>query len=124
MGMRYSAGLRLSYRRGKLMAAYLALPERRSVPVARSREAPEGLVVDYDKEGHEIGIEIVDPCPEVLEELLKLTRKLGVPNAEEEVDPLRRELAREGTDAAKVPTEAAASDAGAPEAVVSGPANR
>jgi uncharacterized protein YuzE len=91
--MHMAMGLTLSYYRGKLMAGYFTLPVERHGPVARSKELPEGLVVDYDEDGHEVGIEIVDPSPEAAEALLRLAKQLQLPNAEEELAPLRRQVA-------------------------------
>ena len=91
--MRMGTELTLSFLRGKLMAGYLSLPRERVGPVARTRELPEGLVVDYDEDGHEIGVEIVDPCPEAVEALFRLVEELHLPDAEEELAPLRRQVA-------------------------------
>ena len=75
------------------MAAYLTLPGEESDRVARSERTPEGMVIDYAKDGREVGIEILDSCPETLEALLALMKHLGVPDAEREIQPLRQQMA-------------------------------
>ena len=91
--MRKITELTLSFLRGKLIAGYLSLPGEGVGPVARRMEMPEGLVVDYDEEGREVGVEIVDPCPEAVEALFRLVDELHLPDAEEELAPLRRQVA-------------------------------
>lgn len=53
--------LEVTFRHGRPLAAYLYLPRRSDQQVQPTRQAGEGLVVDLDRDGVPIGIEITAP---------------------------------------------------------------
>ena len=87
--MQQGISLKMSCRRGKVMAGYLYLPRRANDRAARSRITESGLVIDYASDGRPIGVEIPNPTPKSLEALIELMRKLDCPNPELELGPLR-----------------------------------
>ena len=84
--------LKLSCRRGKVLAGYLTLQRRKGDKVARSAKTDTGLVVDYAADGRAVGIEIPNPSQESLQALLSLLDTLGLKDAEKELPPLRAVL--------------------------------
>ena len=68
--------LEITYR-GCPIAAYLYLPRRLKDRSHRSTAAAPGLVVDFDREGRPIGIEITAPGKISLAGLNKVLRDLG-----------------------------------------------
>jgi len=81
--------LTVSYLHGRILAAYLTLRPMPDMCVARSHKTPEGLVIDYDKDDRELGIEIPTPTPQAVRALEKLLGELHVDNAEKELGPLQ-----------------------------------
>jgi hypothetical protein len=72
--------LQITYRHGRPMAAYYHLPrqaEAAATHVARSREAPAGLVVDESQQGRALGIEITEPAAVTLGIFNGLLDELG-----------------------------------------------
>jgi uncharacterized protein YuzE len=59
--------LEITYRNGKLLAAYLYLTRQPHDCSARCEEAERGLVIDYADDGRPIGIEITSPSNLTLE---------------------------------------------------------
>jgi len=53
--------LEITYRKGRLMAAYLYLPREIGEKSKRTEKLSEGILVDYGKSNRPIGIEIIDP---------------------------------------------------------------
>jgi hypothetical protein len=53
--------LTVTYRNGKILAAYFPLPRKSGDLAARSKKAERGLVVDFSADGRPIGIEITSP---------------------------------------------------------------
>ncbi len=81
--------LELTYRRGKLFAAYLHLPRYQSDEVVRSQKVAEGLVVDYAEGDHPIGIEIVSPSIVSPDAVYRLLQELHCEQvSKEELAPL------------------------------------
>lgn len=68
--------LKVTYRQGKPLAAYLYFGRLPGDRVERSCEEGEGLVVDYASDGRAIGIEIVNPSSVSLEGINKLLARL------------------------------------------------
>ena len=78
----------VTYRRGKIVAGYLHLPDREGDHAARSREADSGLVVDFAEDGRPIGIEITLPSVVTVEAVNKVLAELKLaPVADEELWP-------------------------------------
>jgi len=92
-GMTTATSLRLSYRRGKILAGYVTLCHETGKRAARSKKTPDGLVIDYDEDGNALGIEVPTPCPTTVAALLRRMNELGVPDAETELLPLQKQLA-------------------------------
>jgi hypothetical protein len=83
--------LDISYRKGKPMAAYLALAEGPAPERLRSEERGTGLVVDFGPDGHAVGVEITAPSAFTLAALNAVLASLGQPPAtEQEISPLLR----------------------------------
>ena len=53
--------LEVTYRNGKMLAAYLYLPRNPDDKAARSERREGGLVIDYAPDGRAIGIEFTSP---------------------------------------------------------------
>ena len=85
--------LRLSCRRGKVLAGYLYLPRKAGDRVARSARTDQGLVLDYAGDGRLIGIELPDPTPDALGALLGKMKELHCADPEQELRPLMQALA-------------------------------
>jgi uncharacterized protein YuzE len=75
--------LEVTYRQGRAMAAYLYLPRRPGERSFRSRKADPGLVIDFNRSGKPIGIEITAPDKVTAAALNRVLRDLGL-------DPIRR----------------------------------
>ena len=53
--------LEVTYRKGKLLAAYLYLPRKLGEKSVRTEKLSEGILIDYGEFNQPIGIEITDP---------------------------------------------------------------
>ncbi len=73
------AYLEVTFRRGRPLAAYLYLPRRGSEKSHRTVRAESGLVIDFDRQGRPIGIEITAPTKVSLVLLNNTLRSLGLP---------------------------------------------
>lgn len=71
--------LEITYRHGRALAAYYRLGLRTDGPVARSQPAPHGLIVDLDREGRPLGIEISSPAALTLAAFNEALMTLGLP---------------------------------------------
>jgi uncharacterized protein YuzE len=82
--------LQITYRKGRLLAAYVYLAHPTGERSAKTEASPDGLVVvDYAADGRPIGIEITAPQAVTLERLNGLLRELGqLPLPEAEFRPL------------------------------------
>jgi hypothetical protein len=82
--------LQITYRKGRVLAAYLYLAGETGEKSARMEPSQDGLlVVDYSAEGRPIGIEIISPDAVSLGRLNQVLVRLGfIPLAEEEYRPL------------------------------------
>ena len=82
--------LEITYRRGKLVAAYLYLPRQPREKVKRTSKAAEGVLVDYNKAGKPIGVEITAPQHVSWEVINQIILGLNLPPvSKEELAPLR-----------------------------------
>ncbi|MDP2361502.1 MAG: DUF2283 domain-containing protein [bacterium] len=66
--------LEVTYRHGKVLAAYLYLPRRTQDRCDHSVEREAGIVVDFHKDGRPIGLELTDPArvsAEIINRILK-----------------------------------------------------
>ena len=71
--------LEVTFRQGRPFAAYLYLPRRPGEKSYRTRRVEPGLVVDFNRRGRPIGIEITAPTKVSLTMLNRLLRELGAP---------------------------------------------
>ena len=82
--------LEVTFRRGRMLAAYLYLPRKAGEKSARTVPMPHGLMVDYAADGAPIGIEITAPERITVAEIDELLRALGFDATEpDELSPLR-----------------------------------
>jgi hypothetical protein len=81
--------LEVTYRAGKLLAAYLYLPRRDGDRSVRVEERSPGYLVDWTEDGRPIGIEMPSPSLVTLEHLNQVLAELHLePAAPGEVAPL------------------------------------
>ncbi len=71
--------LEATFRRGRPIAAYLYLPRRPGEKSHRTFKADSGLVVDFNRSGKPIGIEITAPEKATLSVLNRALQDLGLP---------------------------------------------
>ena len=82
--------LEVTYRRGKLIAAYLHLRPQEGVRSARVAKCGLGLLVDLAQDGRPIGIEIAIPSLVTLEAVNGILDSYGLPHiASEDLAPLK-----------------------------------
>ncbi len=82
--------LEVTYRKGRPFAAYYSLPRSPRQKVHRSRRMDGGLVVDSDRGGAPLGIEITAPTVVTLTAVNRVLRDLGLPTlTRAEFKPLR-----------------------------------
>ena len=89
--------LDVSYRDGRVLAAYLTFGRESGDSTAWSDEVERGLVVDYAADARPIGLELVDPDGTTLEAVSRVLVVLGQPPAtDRELAPLFGASARAG----------------------------
>ncbi len=71
--------LEVTFRQGQPMAAYLYLPRRAGEKSYRTSKADPGLVIDLNRKGKPIGIEITAPAKLTVAALNRVLRNLGLP---------------------------------------------
>ncbi|HXO18397.1 MAG TPA: DUF2283 domain-containing protein [Thermoanaerobaculia bacterium] len=76
-----SSYLEVTFRHGRALAAYLYLPREPGEKSARTSRVEPGLVIDFDKSGRPIGIEITAPSRLTLAALNRVLLDLGLPAA-------------------------------------------
>lgn len=82
--------LEVTYRKGRPLAAYYSLARRAGEKSHTSRPVERGLVVDFARDGHPIGIEITAPSTVTLAALNRVLKGLGFPAlTRAEFGPLR-----------------------------------
>jgi uncharacterized protein YuzE len=75
--------LEVTFRRGKPLAAYYYLRRQPGQKSFKTRRVEPGMVIDFDRKGRPIGIEITTPSKLALTSINRILRELGLP-------PLRR----------------------------------
>ena len=73
------SSLQVTYLHGRAIAAYYYLPRGAKAVCSRTREVGPGLLVDYDRKGNGIGIEILEPEAISLVKMNRILRELGQP---------------------------------------------
>jgi len=83
--------LQLTYRKGRVFAAYLHLSHPTGEKSTKTVASPDGLlVVDYSASGRPVGVEITAPQAVALERLNQLLTDLGeAPLAELDYRPVQ-----------------------------------
>jgi uncharacterized protein YuzE len=71
--------LEVTFRHGRPMAGYLYLPRSPEDRSFRTSRRDPGLVIDFNRDGKPIGIEITAPTQIVLDDLNRVLTELGVP---------------------------------------------
>ena len=69
--------LEVTFRHGNAIAAYLYLPRKRREKSCRTIRAHGGLLVDFNRSGKPIGIEITAPSKLTVVTLNRVLRELG-----------------------------------------------
>ncbi len=70
--------LEVTFRHGRALAAYYYLPRRPGEKSCRTAVAAPGLLIDFNRRGKPIGIEITAPSKVTLAALNRILRSLGV----------------------------------------------
>jgi len=82
--------LEVTFRHGRPIAAYLYLPRRPGEKSHRTAKAEPGLLIDFNRDGKPIGIEITAPTMVTAAALNEVLRGLDQPAIEQEdLAPLR-----------------------------------
>jgi len=81
--------LEVTYRRGKILAAYLYLPRKTDDTSMRTQEIQPGLVIDFSADGRAIGVELTAPQLVTPEAINRALEQIGQePMAAAEMTPL------------------------------------
>ncbi len=82
--------LEVTFRHGRPMAAYLYLPRDPGEKSCRTSMADPGLIVDWNRSGRPIGIEITAPAQLTVAAINSVLQDLGLPRMEaSDLAPLR-----------------------------------
>ncbi len=82
--------LEVTFRHGRPLAAYLYLPRDPGDKSFRTSKADPGLIVDWNRSGKPIGIEITAPAQLTVAAINKLLDDLGLAEMEDsDLAPLR-----------------------------------
>ena len=82
--------LEVTFRRGRPLAAYLYLPRQPTDKSYRTERVEPGLVIDYNRRGKPIGVEITVPARLSAPALNRVLRRLGLPTVTRaDLAPLR-----------------------------------
>jgi len=82
--------LEVTFRHGRVLAAYYYLPRRAGQKSYRTEEVEPSVVVDYSRAGRPIGIEITAPDRVTLTKMNRVLKHLGQPILRpEDLAPLR-----------------------------------
>jgi uncharacterized protein YuzE len=84
------AYLEVTYRKGRVLAAYFYLPRSGRKKAVRTRRVDPGLVIDFASNGEPLGIEITAPSQITAAGLNRVLRELGIaPVRPKDLSPLR-----------------------------------
>lgn len=85
-----SSYLEVTFRHGRPLAAYLYLPRRPADKSHRTERVDPGLIIDFNRAGKPIGIEITAPAKLSASALNRVLRRLGFPTVTRaDLAPLR-----------------------------------
>ena len=83
------SSLEVTYRRGRLFAAYLYLPQDTTDKSYRTSKSEPGMIIDFNKIGRAIGIEITAPSKVTIVDINRVLSDIGAPPlTEDELAPL------------------------------------
>ena len=71
--------LEVTFRKGKVLAAYLYLPRQPGIKSVRTQEMRPGIRVDYSATGEAIGIEIASPARVTADDVNVVLKQLNLP---------------------------------------------
>ena len=71
--------LEVTFRNGRPLAAYLYLPRQRGDRSHRTEKVEPGLVIDFNRGGKPIGVEITAPAKISAAALNRVLRRFGLP---------------------------------------------
>jgi uncharacterized protein YuzE len=74
--------IQVTYRKGRPLAAYIALGRAPGQKVTRTEPVTDDLLVDFDAHGDPLGIEVVTPEVVDVEQILGVFDRLGLPRPE------------------------------------------
>jgi len=81
--------LEVTFRKGRVLAAYLYLPRPSNAKSVRTEERGDGILVDYMEGGEPMGVEILAPSKISAEALNAILEQLGQPPiSDDEFAPL------------------------------------
>lgn len=82
--------LEVTFRHGRPLAAYLYLPRQPTDRSYRTERAEPGLVIDFNRSGKPIGVEITAPAKLSAAALNRVLRRFGLPTVTRaDLAPLR-----------------------------------
>jgi hypothetical protein len=82
--------LEVTFRKGRVLAAYLYLPRPAGVRSTRTESASPGILIDFGPGDSVIGIEITSPGAITVDSINAILTRIGQPRASaEEMAPLR-----------------------------------
>jgi hypothetical protein len=82
--------LEVTFRKGKLLAAYLSLPRATGEKSKRTEQAAPGILVDYSATGKPIGLELTAPDKVSVEAVNAVLDRLGIARVDpKELAPLK-----------------------------------
>ncbi|QQO53575.1 MAG: DUF2283 domain-containing protein [Thiohalocapsa sp. PB-PSB1] len=82
--------LEVTYRCGRPLAAYLYLPRKAEDKSVRTTKAEPGMIIDYEKNGRAIGIEIAAPTIVTVSDLNRVLTEIGAhPISQDDLAPLK-----------------------------------
>ena len=82
--------LEITFRKGRPLAAYLYFPRKAMARSVRTEKIRKGLLVDYEADGHPIGLEITAPDQVTSDQINEVLNELNVPLLDpEELSPLQ-----------------------------------
>jgi hypothetical protein len=82
--------LEVTFRKGRVLAAYLYLPRPAGVRSSRTEPASPGILIDFGPDDSVIGIELTSPAVITVDALNAVLTRVGQPRASaEEMAPLR-----------------------------------
>jgi uncharacterized protein YuzE len=82
--------LEVTFRNGRLFAAYMSLPRPAGCHSARTESVAPGILIDYAADGSIIGIEITTPSAVTIDSINTVLTRVGQPAVTaDEFAPLR-----------------------------------